>query len=275
MSRAGIRSIAANRRWISPNLRPSVPRSDPHPLARAIARLAAVAARLAAVAARLAAVAACLGALCSLPATALATPADDAATHAYIVANYALAHASDALLHTGQVNFEDARRRFANECGDVGAGSPENEAAEPFSYEATGAIWSVSYGTAAKPIAAFVRAVSHLHWSNPRLTQTLKTYASTLHKLSTLPLPPLCSDVQAWHAANFGAVPARVNSFDKYVESLNVKPIPPKLLTPYEQPGDASLLARTAQLEGQLLDEETSVGYNDLEALLDTLGLHF
>jgi hypothetical protein len=217
---------------------------------------------------------ACLAALGGVPAAAAATPADDAATHSYILANYALVRASEALVHTGQVNFESFKHKLIHECNDVGAGSPENEAAEPFSYEATGAIWSVSYGTDAKPIATFVHAVSHLRWSNPRLTQIVKSYASTLHKLATLSPPPLCSDVQAWHANNFGAIPAGVSSFDKYVESLEAKPISPKLLAPYEQAGDASLVARTTRLEGKLLDVETSMGYDDLEELLDTLGLH-
>jgi hypothetical protein len=237
------------------------------------ARATAMTACATAMTACVATVSVCLALLCGAPA-ASATPADDAATHAYIVANYALARASEGLARTGQRNFEGLKRRLTHECDGVGAGSPENEAAEPFSYEVTGAIWSVSYGTAAKPIATFVHAVSHLHWSNPRLTQIAKTYASTLHKLATLPLPPLCSDVQAWHANNFGTIPASVTSFDKYVESLEVKPISPKLLTPYEQPGDAGLVQGTARLEGELLDLETSQGYSDLETLLDTLGLH-
>jgi hypothetical protein len=212
--------------------------------------------------------------LCLAPSAALATPADDAATHAYILANYALVRASDAKVGVGQAAVERYYRSINSKCKGAGAGAPQDEAGQPLNYEATGALWSITYGVAAAPIRTFVSSVNRLHWSNPKLTQIAKSYAATLHGLSTLPLPNLCGDVQTWRAGGFHTVPASTTSFDQHVESLEARTIPPKLLARYEQPGDKSIVERTTRLELQLQDVETSTGYSDLEALVGTLGLH-
>jgi hypothetical protein len=209
-----------------------------------------------------------------LPAGALANSGNSAATHAYIAANYALVRASDARTGIGQKDFKSYFRKIDSQCKGAGAGAPQDEEAQPLNYEATGAIWSITYGVAAAPIRAFVSTVDHLHWSNPKLTQLARSYAATLHGLATLPLPNLCGDVQTWRTGGFHAVPASTTSFDRHVESLEARTIPPKLLAPYEQPGEKGIVERTTHLELKLQDVETTVGYNDLESLVDTLGLH-
>jgi hypothetical protein len=208
------------------------------------------------------------------PASALATSSDDTATHTYILANYALVRASEAKVGVGQTDFKSYFKQINGKCKGAGAGAPQDEEAQPLNYEATGALWSITYGVDAAPIRTFVSTVDRLHWSNSKLTQIAKSYAATLHGLATLPLPDLCGDVQTWRAGGFRTVPASTTSFDRHVESLEAQTIPPKLLARYEQPGDRSIVERTTSLELKLQDVETSTGYNDLESLLDTLGLH-
>ncbi len=208
------------------------------------------------------------------PATALATPQDVASTHAYIVANYAFAQASEAKAGTAQADVIRLDRKLGRECANAGKGSPQNEEAQKVSYEVAGAIWSVTYGADAGPIDTFLRAVKPLRWSNPRLTRIEQGYAKSLRGLGALPLPHVCNDVRAWSASSFQTIPAPTISFDRHVESLEGHTIPPRLLAPYEQPADRSILARTTSLETKLEHAETVTGFNDWDSLLETLGLN-
>jgi hypothetical protein len=208
------------------------------------------------------------------PARALATPQDAAATHAYIKANFALAQASQARAAITQATAVRLTDRVARECHDAGAGSPENEESQKVSYEAAGALWSVIYGADAGPIRAFMRAVAPLRWSNSKLTRSAQSYARSLHELATLALPHLCADVRAWSAGGFRMIPATTIRFDNYVESIEGHTIAPRLLAPYERPGDRSIVERTTRLETKLEHTETVTGFNDWDSLLASLGLN-
>jgi hypothetical protein len=213
-------------------------------------------------------------ALAVAPVGALATPQDTAATHAYIEANFTFAQASRAKAASAQAATVHLTGRIARECRDTGAGSPENEESQKVSYEAAGALWSVTYGADAGPIRAFVRAVSPLRWSNPTLTRAAHDYARSLHELATLALPNLCADVRAWSAGSFRTIPAATVRFDKYVEAIEGHTIAPRLLAPYERPGDRNIVERTTRLETKLEHTETVIGFNDWDTLLETLGLN-
>ncbi len=213
-------------------------------------------------------------ALAVTPTRALAMPQDVAATHAYIDANFTFAKASQARAAIAQAATVRLTSRVARECRDAGAGSPENEESQKVSYEAAGALWSVVYGADAGPIRAFVRAVAPLRWGNPELTHAAQTYARSLHELSTLVLPDLCADVRTWSAGGFRTLPATTTSFDRHVEAIEGHTIAPRLLAPYERPGDRSIVERTTQLETKLEHIETVTGFNDWDTLLETLGLN-
>jgi hypothetical protein len=208
------------------------------------------------------------------PARALATSQDVASTHAYIAMNFAFARASEARVKTGQASIARLNRKLHRECRDVGAGSPQNEEAEKLSYEAAGALWSVSYGADAGPIHAFAQAVRPLRWSNSKLTRIAQGYAKSLQELATLPMPNLCGDVRAWSTSGFQTVPATTIRFDQLVESIEGHTIPPRLLAPYEQPADRSILEQTTRLETKLEANETGMGFDDWDSLLETLGIH-
>jgi hypothetical protein len=211
------------------------------------------------------------------PATATAanhTSQDLASTHAYIQANYALARATEARVAPAQAAVETLNGRLGQECPRVGAGSPENTASAPMSYEVAVALWSTSYGIDAGPIRTFAGAVKRLHWSNSRLTHLAHSYATDLYELSTLALPDLCGDVRAWQATGFRTVPADTASLDRRVEAIEPHTVPTSLLEPYVRLADKGLLARTTRLETKLLDTETVTGFSDWDQILETLGLN-
>ncbi len=208
------------------------------------------------------------------PTSAFATSLDAASTHAYITANYAFARASEARAKAAQSDTVRLTRRFGRECPKVGLGAPQNEEAQKLSYEVAGAIWSVTYGADAGPIATFIHAIRPLRWSNPTLTRAARGYAMSLHELASLPLPDLCGDVRTWSASGFRAIPPATARFDLHVESIEGHSIAPRLLARYEQPTDRSILARTTHLETKLEHIETVTGFDDWDSLLETLGLN-
>jgi hypothetical protein len=212
-------------------------------------------------------------ALALLPTQANAAPQDLAATHAYIQANYALARAMVARIGPAQAKIERLNGGLARECAHVGIGSPENEASQPVSDEVAAALWSVAYGTIAGPIGAFVRTSAHLHWSNHMITLIAQRYARSLHEMATLPLPNLCEHVRSWKASGFQVIPQVAVRIASHANSIELNPIPPRLLTPYARGSDAGLLARTARLETKLEENEFMVGQDDWIQVLQTLGL--
>lgn len=217
-----------------------------------------------------------LGALLwTAPVTAIAaTPQDIASTHVYIRADYALNRATEAKVAAAQANVVALNRKLSQACPKVGAGSPEDEASQPLSYEVVVAMWSVSYGIDAGPIRAFADTVSRLRWSDRRLTRMVHNYASSLQEMAALPLPDLCGDVSTWKASGFQTIPPDTSSQDKHEEGIELKAIPARLLAPYEQPADRGVLARTTGLETKLEETEISLGLDDWDRILETLGLN-
>ncbi|HEV2980301.1 MAG TPA: hypothetical protein VGX51_02625 [Solirubrobacteraceae bacterium] len=207
------------------------------------------------------------------PTGALASAKDVAATHAYIQANYSLTNASVGLISRGQSKIEAFNSKLASECPLVGKGTPEDETSQPMSYEVAVALWAISYGTVAAPIAKFVAAVKPLHWSNQRITAIAHTYATSLHLMSTLSVPDLCAEVRAWKASGFHTVPSQVSQTDSSWEAIEGESVPRKLLAPYERGSDASLAARARSFEVKLAETEFMVGQDDWIQVLETLGL--
>jgi hypothetical protein len=207
------------------------------------------------------------------PSGALASAQDVAATHTYIQANYALAKAGVGLINRAQSQIEAYNATLAHECPLAGKGTPENEASQPMSYDVAVALWRISYGTGAAPIRKFVAAVMRLHWSNPRITAIAHQYATSLHLLSTLPMPDLCTDVRAWKASGFQAIPAQVTQTDRRWEAIEGESVPLKLLAPYERGSDATVAAHARAFEIKLAEAEFMLGQDDWIQVLETLGL--
>jgi hypothetical protein len=208
------------------------------------------------------------------PATAAATPQDIASTHAYIQANYAFARATEAKAGVAQAEIEALDHKLAEQCPNIGVGAPQTEESQHLSDEVVVALWSISYGTDARPIRAFAAAVERLRWSNNKLAHIAQSYVKSLHELATLPMPDICGDVSAWKASGFKVIPATTAQLDRRAEEIEGKTIPTSLLAPYERPSDRATLAATLRLEAKLARTETEVGFNDWDVLLGTLGLN-
>jgi hypothetical protein len=208
------------------------------------------------------------------PAAAGAAPRDVSSTHAYLEANYAFLRAVHASEHTVNLNVTKLNQAFAAECPSVGAGAPQNEAAQHMSYEVAGALWFTLYHTDAHVVQRFVRAVSPLRWSSNAVTRISRGYIASLRELAALRLPDLCGDVKTWSAGGFRTIPASTIQFDRHLETIEGKSIPSRLLAPYESSADKKLAARDARLEVQLEHAETVVGFDDWDSLLETLALN-
>jgi hypothetical protein len=207
------------------------------------------------------------------PIRAVAASSDILATHAYIQANYALARASVARIAAGQAKIQQLNAQLARECPLVGAGSPENEAAEPVSAEVAVALWSIAYGTDAGPIRSFLATAKRLHWSNHRITAIAERYANSLLDYATLPLPNLCGEVGSWKASGFQVIPATTTRSVAREQAVELEPVPSKLLARFERGNDATTLARTEALEVKLEENEFLLGQGDWYQLLETLGV--
>jgi hypothetical protein len=212
--------------------------------------------------------------LALLPAQASAASQDVAATHAYIQANYAVARARVAQIAPAQARIEGFKHQLARECPGVGAGSLQNEASQPVSYEVASALWAVAYGAGAGPARKFVSAVSRLRWSNSATTRMAQRFARNLQELTALRTPNLCADVTSWKASGFQVIPASALSLVHQVESIQPRTIPAGVLAPYVRGADAGILKRTIALELKLEENEFKVGQIDWIHTLETLGLN-
>ncbi|HEV7938030.1 MAG TPA: hypothetical protein VGP18_08410 [Solirubrobacteraceae bacterium] len=209
-----------------------------------------------------------------IPATAFGAPQDVASTHAYIRANYALNRATQAKVKAAQANIETVIGKLGQECPKLAVGSPQNQEAQHLSYEVVVALWSASYATDAGPIRRFANTVRHLRWSNPKLTDMARRYATDLQELSSLQMPNVCGDVTTWKESGFKTAPATSIQLDRRVEAIEPKAIPESLLSPYEKPADKAILATTTRIETQLQQTETVEGFNDWDQALETVGLN-
>ena len=77
-------------------------------------------------------------------------------------------------------------RKFAAECPDVGAGSPQSEAEQNLSYEVAGALWATAYHADSRFAQAFIKAVSPLRWSNPTIGRTAHKFIRGLREMTSL-----------------------------------------------------------------------------------------
>jgi len=214
-----------------------------------------------------------LGAALALAAPASAAGTDGADTHALIGAAYALAKASHAGIPVVQAKIERLNLELAAECPDAGAGTLENEASEPMTYEVAVALWSVEFDTLAGPIKRFVSSVKPLRLPSARFDRVLRSYASNLLGLATIPRPDLCADIRSWAASGFRTVPANVLALDQRVGSLELPELPWNLLARYETKSDANLVPFIKRAERNVEEEEFLKGQDDYYRILKTVGL--
>jgi hypothetical protein len=208
------------------------------------------------------------------PASANATsPQNASSTHTVLLAAYKTLHSVVDTWPTLEASLHNLNRKFAAECPQVGAGSPQSEAEQKLSYEVAGALWATAYRTDAKYANAFIKAVTPLRWSNPAITRTAHKFIRGLREMMALQVPNLCADVRSWTATGYRTIPASTLQFDTHVEDINVEVPSPHLVAAYVAPADRSLYAKVKQLVRRFEELEFSTGQQQWDSLLETLGL--
>jgi hypothetical protein len=199
---------------------------------------------------------------------------DLASTHAYLTADYAVLHTTVSGWSRVESAIGKLDARFASECPHIGAGSPQSEEEQKLSLEVAGALWATGYDANAGAVKRFVKAVDHLTWSNPATTRAARRLTKALSAMTSLAVPPLCTDVRNWAAGGYGAVPADVTAYAKHVEAIEINQIPRKLLAPFLQGSDTGLAARDAQLNTRFEELEFVHGQDQWNKLLEVLSLN-
>jgi hypothetical protein len=209
-----------------------------------------------------------------VPATAGATSRDVTSTHTYLTASYTVLHTAVSTWSSVEASIHSLDLRFHAECPDAGAGSPEDAEEEKLSYEVTGALWATGYHTDAAIVRTYVHTVDRLTWSNPLITRDARRLTRGLQEMVGLQVPDLCADISAWHANDFGPMPADVEPYDQHVEGIEIHEIPWGLIAPYVPPAEKPLLNRVKQVATRFDELEFVRGQDDWIALLEVVGLN-
>jgi hypothetical protein len=198
-------------------------------------------------------------ALAVAPAVALGASGDAAASDAYVRANYALVRAGQAKLAGAEAALQGLLASIRRECPHVVADSPQNEASEKLTWEIAATMRIVAFHHIAGAIDTFARSVRTLHWSNAGLTRSVHDYARKLNAEATTTAPDFCADLRAWKASGYTKLPAGTLPFvNAFYPVQAVGMLPKRQLAPYLAGGQGSVLARTSQIEGRLLDFEAN-----------------
>jgi hypothetical protein len=210
-----------------------------------------------------------------VPADALAAPSqDDSSAHRTLIAADTTLQAIVSTWPKEEASFHELDLRFASECPDVGAGSPQNGSEQNLSYEVAGALWATGYHTDAKIADSFVDAVNSLRWTNPAIARRLHRFVTGLREMIALTVPNLCGDVRSWIASGYKTVPPSTLQFDQHVEAIEVEVPSPQLVAAYVQPADRGLLKRVEHLVTKFEELEFSTGQTAWIDVLETLGLN-
>ncbi len=198
-------------------------------------------------------------AFAALPANALGASGDAAASAAYVRANYALVSAGHAKLANAEAALQDLLKSMRRECPLIVAGSPQDEASEKLTWEIAATMRVVVFRKFTGPIGQFSRTVRRLHWSNSRLTNSVRDYARRLSAEANTPAPDLCADLRTWKSSGYTKLPAGTLPFvNAYYPVQAIGMLPKRQLAPSLPSSSDGLLARTSQLEGDLYDFEAN-----------------
>jgi hypothetical protein len=207
------------------------------------------------------------GLLCLLAATpclvmgstpALASSGNAAATQAYVQANYALVRVARSHLAPSEAGPLHVLAQVESECPRAGAQSPQDSESTQMSDEVIGTIVIAAAQPDLQAIRTFVHAASGLSWSNHGLTSVIRTYVGDLKTVLSLSAPSLCSEVKAWAADGFHALPTSTVTFvAKFIPAWVALGFLPAQLSGYESSAAKALAKRSGRLEQQLAEAET------------------
>ncbi len=219
-----------------------------------------------------------LAALVSCSAMLLPSPAlgasDVASTEAYVRANYALVLAGHRLSPTARAKIAALRGRLRSQCGQIVAGSPQNEDSEKLTWEVIGAMTITGYEPGLAAATKFARTVSKLSWSNAALTRAVHAYARKGLAEVRTPLPDVCGDLSAWKASGYTALPASTIHFRKtFYENYVGVGFMPSQLARYV-PSSQKALVQQARRYEEAIAEVEAFEVETFGEIIDSLGLN-
>jgi hypothetical protein len=195
--------------------------------------------------------------LAMLPASAPAASVDVASTGTFVRAYYALVRNARVHLRAAEAVPRAVLAQVRRECPHAAAGSPQGDASTQLSNEVIGAMVLTAYHLDLPALNRFVAAAGHLHWSDPRLTRTVRHYVADLRVLAKLAPPHLCADVGAWVASGYRTLPAATIAFNRVFMPawVGIEP-PPAGLGVFADDQQRGLLKRSDALIVQLAEGE-------------------
>jgi hypothetical protein len=184
------------------------------------------------------------------PAGAQAASGDAAATQAYLQANYKLVSYFASHIPSARAEIAGVLAGVRRECPQAAADSPQDVDSEQLSNEVIGTMVTTVAQHNLPPTRSFDRAVASLRWSNQALTKGVQAYVAKGRTLTSLAVPHLCADIEAWVAGDYRTLPASTVGFDqRFMPSWVAPGYLPKALATYESPQERTLARRTTQLE--------------------------
>jgi hypothetical protein len=207
-----------------------------------------------------------------LPSAALGA-SDATTTEAYVRADYALVLAGHRDMSIAHTRILALRQRLRNECPDIVAGSPQDEASEALTWELIGAMTIAGYQPGLAAATKFSRAVSKLSWSDASLTRAVRKYTRQGLAQIRTPPPDVCGDLRAWKASGYTALPATTVHFKQtFYENYVSIGFMPKQLARFVPASQKALVQRARHYEEALAEFEAHE-VETFGSIIDSLGL--
>jgi hypothetical protein len=140
-----------------------------------------------------------------------------------------------------------------HECPNVAEGAPPSVSSQSqkIVQEMGGTLLVTLLHNDRHAIRRFELAVAHLHWSNNKLTELVKSEAGKLEKISSITVPSLCINIRAWAASHFEILPTRTEQFDPQLRAKEsgLQQTNLRLVQRYEDSKTRVLARRTRALQ--------------------------
>jgi hypothetical protein len=212
-------------------------------------------------------------ALALVPAQAAAS-SNATATSAYIRADAKLVQTAAARIGAARGAIADVVAKVQSECPRGAAGSPQDPESTEVSNEVIGLMVTSALRGDAGAIRAFVHVVSPLRWSSHATTAAVQGYVGQLRTLSSLPEPPLCTDVRAWSTSGFHTLAADTAGFSpRFMGAWVAIGEIPAGVSRYAS-GEGRTLARRAAAHEEALSEFEAGEVETWGSIMNELELH-
>jgi hypothetical protein len=212
---------------------------------------------------------------------AAATPAhaatqDVLSTQVYIHEDHVLQLAEKASLPASRTVADALISQVNSQCPNIMAGAPHNNETADVGEEILGSVLVTLSGPEDQANIKFARRVDSLRWSNRKLEDTVRSYATELKAQARLSMPNLCAALKAWVASGYTTLPASSVHFVGQVDAILTGPgpgrVPLKLFAAYERPDEKTVIDPTKQLEAALDKSQIALLETTLSQISRALG---